>query len=254
MRNDPRRLTEDDIKIILGAELTGICPSTNDIAKGYIASGIFDRFVFASRQTMGRGSRDRVFASAPGGIYMSYAFMPDVLAEEYGLYVLAAGVAVCRVLAGYCFDAYIKYPNDVIIGGKKVCGILLENIFFERSGSVLGIGLNVYNDITDISNIACSLSSERSEFCIPLAELAKKLADELRSVCTNPRECLGDYRLLCKTLGQEVTLIAQDKKTRGIAEDFDDAGRLIIRTKDKERIIVAGGETVISGAANVSIT
>lgn len=249
MRSDPRSLSDGGIDGIPGAETLRICQSTNDVAKGFVASGLFDRFVIASSQTKGRGSRDRLFISNPGGIYMSYSFMPGVNADEFGLYVLAAGVAVCRTLAGFGFDPRLKYPNDVVLNGKKVCGILMENVFGERSGSVLGLGLNVYNDISMISDIACSLSLINPEFCAPLGNLAAVLADEIRSVCKDPRRSLGEYRRLCITLGQEVVLIALGEKTRGIAEDFDESGRLVICTQNNVRVTACGGETVISGAA-----
>lgn len=245
MKSDPYILDKAHLDCIEGVQIVNDCPSTNEIAKQIISFGQYDRFVIASCQTAGRGSRNRVFVSEIGGLYISYAFLPNITAEEYGLYVMAAGVAVCRVLIRLGFNPCLKYPNDVVLNGKKVCGILLENVFGVPVGSVLGIGINVYNDVSVISDVACSLSMQDPTFDIPLGVIAAELAEEIRSVCGNPRECLEQYRILCKTLGHHVTIQTAERKISGIAEDMDSFGRLIVCTKENKRITADGSNFII---------
>ncbi len=122
--------------------------STNDVAREWALAGAPDgALVVAARQTRGRGRRERIWDSPAGsGLYASFVLRPDGPAEQAPNLAIVAGMAAFRALdkAGVK-DLRIKWPNDVLAGGKKICGVLVE----PRLGAgriefaVAGIGINV---------------------------------------------------------------------------------------------------------------
>lgn len=122
--------------------------STNDRAKELGASGAPGwTAVLALRQNAGRGRMGRNFHSPEGGVYLSLLLRPDCRAADAGLFTAAAAVAVCRtVFALGDLDCGIKWPNDLLYGGKKVCGILTEAGIGQNGRFdfvVVGVGLNL---------------------------------------------------------------------------------------------------------------
>ena len=133
--------------------------STNDCVAAYKDCGE-DTAVFAYEQTGGRGSKGRSFSSPRGGIYLSF------VKHYYGLkaenaYEVTKGisVAVALTLRAYGVKAEIKWPNDIFVGGKKICGMLTENKIengFVRY-TICGVGININNDLPDeLKGIAVS--------------------------------------------------------------------------------------------------
>lgn len=123
--------------------------STNEVAKSLRERGE-NLVVTAFRQTGGKGTKGRSFSSAAGGVYFTrLTFYENFPASDAFLIMASASVAVCRTLEKYGFEAEIKWPNDVYVHGKKICGILIENTFSGNkiSCSVVGIGLNVNNEL-----------------------------------------------------------------------------------------------------------
>ena len=122
--------------------------STNDVAREWALAGApAGAFATAARQTRGRGRRDRTWASPPEtGLYVSFVLRPDWSAEQAPNLAILAGMAAFQALekAGVK-NLRIKWPNDVLAGGKKICGVLVE----PRLGAgriefaVAGIGINV---------------------------------------------------------------------------------------------------------------
>jgi BirA family biotin operon repressor/biotin-[acetyl-CoA-carboxylase] ligase len=101
--------------------------------------------VLAGRQTAGRGRQGRAWVSGPGNLFMSVLVRPADAASWLGLLPLAAGIAVCDAARGAGVDARLKWPNDVLVDGRKLAGILAEA---QSSGGgveavVVGIGVNV---------------------------------------------------------------------------------------------------------------
>lgn len=121
--------------------------STNDIVKRMAKSGAPEGFVaIAKRQGAWRGRMGRAFFSPEGGLYMSVLLRPRLSPQRAPRVTTMAAVAVCEAIEGYCgIEARIKWVNDIIAGGRKVCGILAESA---SSGdhmdyAALGIGVNV---------------------------------------------------------------------------------------------------------------
>ena len=124
----------------------GVVGSTNDVARGLASEGWPEwTIVVAERQTSGRGRFGREWISPPGGLWFSIILRPGLPSEDLQLLPLLATLAVAKTLNGlYGLEIEIRWPNDVLIGGRKVCGILVENSF---SGdkilfSIIGIGIN----------------------------------------------------------------------------------------------------------------
>jgi BirA family biotin operon repressor/biotin-[acetyl-CoA-carboxylase] ligase len=182
--------------------------------------------VVAEEQTQGRGRLDRVWVSPPrAGLTFSVLVRPDLPPERLGWVPLLAGLGVAQALRRQCeVDALLKWPNDVLIGGRKVCGLLAEAV---DGAVVIGIGLNV--------------STKRDELPVPeatslgLEGAATTDRDTvLKAVLRSISDAIGDrtfpsYRELCSTLGREVRVdLPGGGSATGTAESVDDEGRLVI--------------------------
>jgi BirA family biotin operon repressor/biotin-[acetyl-CoA-carboxylase] ligase len=132
--------------------------STNRVAKEMAAQGRpSGTVVLAATQTAGRGQYGRSFNSPKGGLYFSLLLEPDLPSEILPLITLATGLA-CRTVLHQTFGLHplIKWPNDMYLDGKKVAGILCENLFSSPSANsiakvIIGVGLNVNNRIEDFA-------------------------------------------------------------------------------------------------------
>ncbi len=138
-------------------------PSTNDEAKRLM--GKTPCLVAARAQSSGKGQRGRSFFSPEGGIYMSLCVKPDIAPESLAFITLMSGMAVRDAVEKVCgISCRLKYVNDLLIDGKKVCGILTEAVFEgERlMGVVIGIGINCENTPVpkELEGITASLEGE----------------------------------------------------------------------------------------------
>ena len=122
--------------------------STNTQCKRLAAEGAASAVVTADCQTAGRGRMGRRFQSPPGlGLYLSVLWRTGLCAETLPTITPLAAVAVCRAIENVCgLHCGIKWPNDLLLGGRKVCGILTESAF-RPDGTpdwvIVGIGVNV---------------------------------------------------------------------------------------------------------------
>ena len=183
--------------------------STNTYIRKYLTARE-DVLVTAEEQTAGRGTKGRGFSSQSGGVYLScLRFYRDFPATRYFSVMTDSAVAVCRTLESFGLQAEIKWPNDVFVQGKKICGILIENSFSGQnlSYSIVGIGLNVQNDLPpDLADVATTmrLAAGRTwntdEVCRILAEnLAKTYS-------------MQEYVSYIRFLGQAVRIVYPNGK------------------------------------------
>ena len=139
--------------------------STNDIAKKLAREGADEgTVVLADVQEKGRGRLERVWSSPMGGIWLSVILRPDTSSEQISLLPLIAGNAVANTLNKlYKINALVRWPNDVLIGGRKVSGVLTE-IDTDEKFVVVGIGINANFDTDDlpgkVTGIATTLKEE----------------------------------------------------------------------------------------------
>ena len=182
------------------------------------------RVVVADHQTAGRGRAGRSWLDVPGAMLMFSALVRGIVPDRASMLSLQAGVAVARALGD---DARLKWPNDVRLDGKKVCGILGE-LAPTADYLVIGIGVNVGHkegelpaelDATSI-RIARGEASRRDDLCVAiLRELDAVLADD---------SWIEEYRARCDTIGARVRVELTDRTFEGTAEEVRDDGALVV--------------------------
>ena len=210
--------------------------STMDVARELARKGAAEgTLVVAERQTQGRGRLSRQWQSPPGGIYFTIILRPKITPIYAPRLNLMASVAVAdtiRELLG--MDARLKWPNDVLVGGRKVCGILAE--MDAETDSVnfvnVGVGINANSAISQLDS-ATSLKAElgkkisRKEFLASLlAEISRQYA-----LLTGP-ELLERWKSLSATLNRRVKVTALGEIIEGQAVDIDASGALLVKDKD----------------------
>lgn len=221
-----------------------VCQSTNLEARK-LAQTDEIKLVAAKIQDNGRGRRGRTFISAEGGIYMTYILKPDLPPRYSMLINLAAGLAVFDTLKEYGFKSYLKYPNDICIDGKKVCGILTETLADEDTlvWAITGIGLNVNNVLDDsIKDFAVSLS-EISGKKLLRAELIAGIIKNFDYYMT--QDIVMHYRTKCAMIGNEIIIINDDgTRFNAIAENIREDGLLIINHNGTQKLAIGGEVSV----------
>lgn len=214
--------------------------------------------LLAETQTTGKGRLGRKWISPRGNIYLSVILRPDIQPSRIPLITLMAGVASASALRKTInIDAYIKWPNDIILNGKKVGGILTEmNSEMDRINYiVLGIGINVNMDPSllppDVRVNATTLKEaigrevNRTEI---LSALIKEL-DRWYRIFLNDGygSILDTWRGLSLSFRKKVKVTSLNRTIEGLAEEIDDYGRLLVRLEDgKIEKVVSGDVTIIS--------
>ncbi|MEM4496360.1 MAG: biotin--[acetyl-CoA-carboxylase] ligase [Archaeoglobaceae archaeon] len=191
--------------------------STNERARIH---GKSSALFFAEQQTAGRGRMGREWKSETGGLYFSITF-PSSALKEVQRFTVISGVAVARAV-----DGKLKWPNDVLLEDKKVCGILCElSGSFEEPVVIVGIGVNVRNKYENAASLCdygiCSIN-----------EVFARIAREFKNLKLKSwGEILEEYRKLCTTLGRKVRIYTPSGILEGIAEDVDENGALLVSGK-----------------------
>lgn len=255
INNSPLKAVTDIIKADLIGKSIMIYPSvqsTMDIAREQARCGAAEGCVIiAEQQVSGRGRLERRWISPPGNIAMSVILRPE---KSYlSRLTMVASLAVVGMISELTnLNATIKWPNDVQIKGKKICGILTES---EVKGNkilfaIVGIGLNVNMDIgghPEIADFATSLYKEtdrKFNLTEVLAILIEKL-DKLYGEVKRGHDILPSWREHLDTLGKGVNVIWGNSIEAGIAESVNNEGNLIVRRPDGVVITVVAGDVSI---------
>ncbi len=235
--------------------------STMAVAREEIRRGASDgTVVVADEQTVGRGRLSRGWLSPPGSVSLSVILRPDVSCLPY-LIMLAAVAVAGAIEAVTGLKTQLKWPNDVLIGGRKVCGILVES---EVSGgaadyAIMGIGINVNIRVADFAEIAPLATSLSDELGAGVSRLwlGRRLLvelDKLYRTLPHGEGILKKWRQRLMTLGRRVRVVSGDDVYEGVAESVDDDGSLLLRCDDGSRRRVLAGDVSISelGADNAA--
>ncbi len=224
-------------------------PSTMGIARDLARNGAAEgTIIIAESQSHGRGRLDREWRSYEGGIYLSIILRPQITPAYAPRINLMAAVTIARAIKDlFNLKAELKWPNDILIGGKKVCGILAEiNAEMDRVNYInLGIGLNANSIISRHEENAISLREllgmeiSRKELCY---SVLRGIA-EMQTLLTEA-ELLEEWRELSSTLNREVRITASGESIVGRAIDIDDHGALIIRKEDGTMRHVFAGDCI----------
>lgn len=220
--------------------------STNTEAKrnGDMCDGTL---FIADTQTNGRGRLGREWASQEGdGIFMSLLLKPGINPEEASKITLIAGIAAARAIG---MDCGIKWPNDIVMGTKKVCGILTE---MSMGNIICGIGINVNNQSfdEDLSYKATSMKIETGKEH-KREDIIRNFANEFQPLYKQFLEegiasIMDLYRGMCVTIGRDVTVIYPDRQFDARAVDVDNNGNLVVEV-DGEKMVVSSGEVSVRG-------
>jgi BirA family biotin operon repressor/biotin-[acetyl-CoA-carboxylase] ligase len=233
-------------------------PSTNTEAARQAALGAPEGLcVLAREQTAGRGRRERVWVSPnDAGLYLSVVLRPALEARLWPLITLAAALAVRDALREACgLEADIKWPNDLLAGGRKLCGILAETAEGARARAVvLGIGVNLRRDSfpPELSDTATSVEEQTGR--APDAErlletLMRALARRYETLHTHggAEETLRDWqRHSTYAHGRRVRVALAEETFEGTTRGLDPDGALRVETDDGTiRPITAGDVTAL---------
>ena len=235
--------------------------TNNELKRRAVGEAPDGLVVVAEGQTGGRGRRGRSFASPAGkGLYLSALLRPSCTLEQLPALTAWSAVAVCGAVEALCgVRPGIKWPNDVILEGRKLCGILTELELEAESGAlryvVVGIGLNLSQTEADfgpeVAPLAISLAQALGR-APRRAEVAAAVLDALDGMYAafpeQREDWLARYRAGCLTLGRQVRLLRPGRaEETAFAEGIDDDFALVVRRPDGRRESVSSGEVSVRG-------
>ena len=195
--------------------------------------------VVAEQQTAGRGRLDRSWVSPPrAGLTFSALLRPTLAPARWGWLPLLAGVAVARTLRDRAdLDAVLKWPNDVLVDGRKVCGVLTE--VADATAVVVGIGLNVTTRADELPHDQATSVGAAGGATTDRDTLLRAVLRQLTAVLAED-DPAASYRGLCSTIGQPVRLdLPAGRSVTGTADTVDDDGRLVV-----DGVAYAAGDVV----------
>lgn len=256
-------------------------PSTNDEARRLAERGARAGVaVLARAQTEGRGRHGRSWASPPGGLYLSAVLRPRLEAARAGLVPLAAGLAMAEVVEGLGLRPELRWPNDLLLGGRKAGGVLCEARLrpgggrpgagrFARARArrskneqpwfvdwvVAGMGLNVAQEPAAIAGTGGVTLAEALGKRLEPAPLAEPLLERLGRAVQRaehaPPELVEAWSRRAAFLGRAVSLETREGAIAGLAEGVDPTGALLVATPEGPRRVVEADvlRVVEAGAA-----
>ncbi len=198
--------------------------------------------IIADEQTDGKGRFDRRWYSPKGrGLWFSLILKPEVDPSKIAQLTLVAAVAIAEAVYKLCgLSLKIKWPNDLLLNGKKVCGILAEAHFDNSNACViLGIGINIDMDFSQnekLDSYATSLKAELNED-IDKTRLLSEILLQLETwyekwLNEGSGPVLTVWRKKNITLGKEVVVSSFNEKFKGLVLDIDEEGSLIVEDED----------------------
>ncbi len=231
-------------------EVYDTLPSTNTLAKELAAKGAPHATAIVSRhQSAGRGRLGRSFCSAGEGIYLSVILRTQEDFSHTPLITAAAAVAVREAVLEVCRkECKIKWVNDLLLGGKKVCGILTEAVTNPQSGKidavVVGVGINFCGKTDDLPEelrpIAGFVLESGGDITALTARVIEKLV--LAGGQLEKKAFLESYRSASSVIGERVEFVRNGEKTEALAVGIDDSCALRVLTDGGEHILLSAGE------------
>ncbi len=234
--------------------------STNTSAMELASKGAAEGTVVISEmQTGGKGRLGRKWISPKGNLYLSIILRPSVPTHKAPLITMAGAVAaasairsVCRVAAG------IKWPNDILVFDKKVCGLLTE-MSAEQDRIrhiVLGLGIDVNMrldelppDIRSLTTTLAEATGATVDRTALLRQLLRDLDHWYRQFLTQDTSVLEEWKKLNVTIGRRIMVSSTGEQIEGMAQGIDEDGRLIVKQDNgSTRAVAAGDVTIVKGA------
>jgi BirA family biotin operon repressor/biotin-[acetyl-CoA-carboxylase] ligase len=228
--------------------------STNDRARELAAAGApHGTVVLAEEQTAGRGRQGRKWTAPRGSaITLSVLIRPPEqrFSEAFSLLPAASALATCEAAEEVAaIECRIKWPNDVLAGGRKLAGILIE-ARPQEGWAVAGIGLNVNTAESELPpelrgtatslRIECGTPVDRDGALVAL--LRRLAARTVPGTESGSREVLAAYRERDALRGKRIAWTAGEERFAGLARGIDDAGRLLVRRDGRDEVALDAGE------------
>lgn len=213
-------------------------PSTNAYAKDNIKNLKHKDIILAQTQSEGKGRMQRVWLSPQGGLYFTVVLKPqNTDVQNLQSLTQAMALAVCKSINSQGIKSYIKWPNDVLCEGKKVCGILSLAIYDNQSlsGVLVGTGINIAKQNLNCGKPAASLqdfgiSIKKEDFLAIVLDNFNTLYE--KTAKEGFRAIKADYKNNFPYFGKETQITTQEKTLTGTAFDLDDHGRLLLKTEN----------------------
>ncbi|MBL7085141.1 MAG: biotin--[acetyl-CoA-carboxylase] ligase [Candidatus Omnitrophica bacterium] len=257
----PDKLLAQEISWRLKTEVIGkkilsynIVDSTNTIAFSLAEEGMPEgTVVFAEGQRKGKGRLGRTWASPKSqGIYLSLILRPKIAPAGASLITLLAAVSCAETIRKICgLTSQIRWPNDILVNNKKVCGILTEMNAQDHNVKfiILGIGINVNTQISKLSRGASSLKEEAKKTKFSRIELARQLLrrldrDYLYFKHKGSTKLTTQWKNFSALSGKRVKVYFVHKAIEGLAQDIDEQGALIVRLDNGFKQHVVTGDVV----------
>lgn len=227
--------------------------STQSIAIALAEKGKTNAVVIAEQQSGGRGRMKRKWLSPRGGIWMSVVLKPAVPTATSTMLPFVAAIAVCEAIRESTgLAANLKWPNDVMVAGKKAAGILLDLSAEAETVNyaVIGIGINANVDASKLKidrEGRPAVTSLRDELGrdINRLQLVKILLEKLEHFYlmlerSGSPAIVAEWRKRSDMVGKKVTVLQQGKSRHGTAASINDDGSLVVRTADGDMNVVSG--------------
>jgi len=237
-------------------ELLTEVASTNTLAMERASNGAPEgTVVIAESQTGGKGRLGRKWISPKGNLYLSLVLRPDIPMYKAPLITLMGAVAIASAIRKQCaLETAIKWPNDILISGRKVSGLLTE-MSAEQDRIrhiVLGIGVDVNMelgelspDVRELTTTLAVAAGKKIDRTALLREILRDLDHWYQVFLSNVQDVLSEWKLLNMTIGNRITVNGVGETLEGVAQGIDNEGRLIIRLDDGAIRTVAAGDVTI---------
>ncbi|MHA2431286.1 MAG: biotin--[acetyl-CoA-carboxylase] ligase [Promethearchaeota archaeon] len=224
--------------------------STNTYAKNLVEENNISEgtVIVADIQTKGRGRKNRTWFSSKGGLWFSTVLYPRIPPESGMLVTMTSSISVAQAIKDMIgLKPVIKWPNDLLLNGKKVCGILTElNAELDQINYIIvGIGINVYNNLDEeINSLGTTLKDEFNKNIsrVKLLRLILEYFDEnyARLIYKDFEGIRNLWFSYANILGKKILVDNENKAFEGIVNDVDDSGCLIVKTESDVVRVVSG--------------
>ena len=232
--------------------------STQEYAKKLAGTeSVHGTLILAEEQTAGKGRRGRCWQSQKGTtISMSLCLEPELPTEKVSGITLAAALSVAKAIFEVTGKrAQIKWPNDIVLNGRKICGILTELVFRKETYAVIvGVGINVNTEQfpEEIQEVASSLKREcgrefsRETLIAAILKYFERFFESYEKT-QDLRLLRDDYEAMLANKGKEVLVLDPQGSYTGIAKGITDSGNLVVMCEDGSEKEVYSGEVSVRG-------
>ena len=230
--------------------------STNNEAKVQAQNGVCDGFlVISEKQTKGKGRLGNSWIHSQNeNLAFSLVLKPTILPNEIMPLTLITGIAICKALRKLEIPAFLKWPNDIVINGKKAVGILTElSCEAEKINFlIVGIGINVNTKVFDesIEHKATSLFLETQKnfnrlqvLNAILVEFENIYFEFLKSGSFKP--FVKEYKSICLNIGKKINATSKQKTITGTATGISENGELIVKNNENDTVSILSGEVSV---------